>query len=61
MRRSQLAAFETVVGAAAMQKFLAVAPSVGPVAVRASCEVAVALGTQLDLPARRRAVVRRCV
>ena len=48
---AQLAVFETVVGAAAMQKFLAVAPSVGPVAVRASCEVAVALGTQLDLPA----------
>jgi HD-GYP domain-containing protein (c-di-GMP phosphodiesterase class II) len=48
---AQLAAFETVVGAAAMQKFLAVAPSVGPVAVRASCEVAVALGTQLSLPA----------
>jgi HD-GYP domain-containing protein (c-di-GMP phosphodiesterase class II) len=46
---AQLAAFETVVGAAAMQKFLAVAPSVGPVAVRASCEVAVALGTQLGL------------
>jgi hypothetical protein len=48
---AQLAAFETVVGAAAMQKFLAVAPTVGPVAVRASCEVAVALGTQLGLPA----------
>jgi len=48
---AQLAAFETVVGASAMQAFLAVAPTVGPVAVRASCEVAVALGTQLGLPA----------
>jgi HD-GYP domain-containing protein (c-di-GMP phosphodiesterase class II) len=47
---AQLAAFEMVVGAAARQKFLAVAPSVGPAAVRASCEVAVALGTQLGLP-----------
>ncbi len=48
---AQLAAFETVVGEAAMQKFLAVAPSVGPVATRASCEVAIALGSQLGLPA----------
>ena len=48
---AQLAAFETVVGTPAMQRFLAVAPTVGPVAVRASCEVAVALGTQLGLPA----------
>ncbi|MGO9754290.1 MAG: hypothetical protein ACLP8S_33120 [Solirubrobacteraceae bacterium] len=48
---AQLAAFETVVGAAATATFVAVAPSVGPVAVRASCEVAVALGTQLGLPA----------
>jgi HD-GYP domain-containing protein (c-di-GMP phosphodiesterase class II) len=48
---AQLATFETVVSAVAMQKFVAVAPSVGPVAVRASCEVAVALGTQLGLPA----------
>jgi HD-GYP domain-containing protein (c-di-GMP phosphodiesterase class II) len=48
---AQLAAFETVVGAPAMQRFLAVAPTVGPVAVRASCEVAVALGTRLGLPA----------
>ena len=48
---AQLAAFETAVGATGMQRFLAVAPSVGPVAVRASCEVAVALGTQLGLPA----------
>jgi len=47
---AQLAAFETVVGAPAMQTFLAVASTVGPVAVRASCEVAVALGTQLGLP-----------
>src|ERR1035438_578969 len=30
---AQLAAFQTVVGAAATQKFLAVAPTVGPVAV----------------------------
>src|ERR1035438_2125318 len=48
---AQLAAFEAVVGAPAMPAFLAVAPRVGPVAVRASCEVAVALGTQLGLPA----------
>lgn len=34
-----------------MQRFIAVAPSVGAIAVRASCEVAVALGTQLGLPA----------
>jgi len=34
-----------------MQRFLAVAPTVGPVAVRASCEVAIALGTGLGLPA----------
>jgi HD-GYP domain-containing protein (c-di-GMP phosphodiesterase class II)/DNA-binding CsgD family transcriptional regulator len=47
---AQLAAFETVAGTPAMQMFLAVAPTVGPVAVRASCEVAVALGTQLELP-----------
>jgi HD-GYP domain-containing protein (c-di-GMP phosphodiesterase class II) len=48
---AQLAAFQTVVGAPAMQSFLAVAPTVGLVAVRASCEVALALGTQLGLPA----------
>lgn len=48
---AQRTAFEAVVGAAAVREFLAVAPSVGPVAVRASCEVAVALGTQLGLPA----------
>jgi hypothetical protein len=44
---AQLAAFETAVGTGAMQTFLAVAPTAGPMAVRASCEVAVALGTQL--------------
>jgi HD-GYP domain-containing protein (c-di-GMP phosphodiesterase class II)/DNA-binding CsgD family transcriptional regulator len=48
---AQLAAFEAAVGTPAMQAFLAVAPTVGPAAVRASCEVAVALGTQLGLPA----------
>ncbi|HUO72166.1 MAG TPA: HD domain-containing phosphohydrolase [Solirubrobacteraceae bacterium] len=48
---AQLAAFEAVVGAAAMRRFVEVAPSVGPGAVRASCEVAVALGAQLGLPA----------
>ncbi|MEA2218054.1 MAG: hypothetical protein QOJ35_680 [Solirubrobacteraceae bacterium] len=48
---AQLAALEAVVGAPAIQAFLAVAPTVGPTAVRASCEVAVALGTQLGLPA----------
>jgi HD-GYP domain-containing protein (c-di-GMP phosphodiesterase class II) len=48
---AQLAAFENVVGASAVQRFLAVAPTVGPAAVRASCEVAVALATQLELPA----------
>jgi hypothetical protein len=37
-------------GAGAMRRFLEVAPTVGPGAVRASCEVAVALGTQLGLP-----------
>ncbi|MDX6678522.1 MAG: hypothetical protein QOE31_2574 [Solirubrobacteraceae bacterium] len=48
---AQLAAFESVVGKPAMQAFLAVAPTVGPSAVRASCEVAVALGAELGLPA----------
>jgi DNA-binding NarL/FixJ family response regulator len=48
---AQLAAFEAVVGAAATHRFVAVAPTVGPVAVRASCEVAVALRAQLGLPA----------
>lgn len=48
---AQLAVFENAVGTPALQTFLAVAPTVGPSAVRASCEVAVALGTQLGLPA----------
>jgi HD-GYP domain-containing protein (c-di-GMP phosphodiesterase class II) len=47
---AQLAAFEADAGTAAMQTFLRVAPTVGPAAVTASCEVAVALGTQLGLP-----------
>jgi len=33
-----------------MPRFLAVAPSIGPVAVEASCEVAVALRLTADLP-----------
>lgn len=37
-------------GAPTLQRFREEAPTVGPVAVRASCEVAVALGTQLGLP-----------
>src|SRR3954464_16015412 len=38
---AQLAAFGADVGADALQRFLAAAPAVGPVAVTASCEVAV--------------------
>src|SRR5215510_2682320 len=59
---AQLAAFEAAAGPTlgatsrkvraaagpAARTFLEVAPSVGPVAVAASCEVAVALGTQLE-------------
>jgi hypothetical protein len=48
---AQLAAFEAAVGSAAVRRFADVAPTVGPVAVRASCEVAIALGNQLGLPA----------
>src|SRR5262245_18812120 len=48
---AQLAAFEADAGERARQTFLEVAPAVGPDAVRASCEVAVALGGRLDLPA----------
>ena len=47
---AQLAVLEAEAGPGATQTFLEVAPTVGPAAVRASCEVAVALGTQLELP-----------
>src|SRR5262249_14447606 len=47
---AQLAAFGAQIGEPALQRFLAAAPDVGPVATAASCEVAIALGTRLDLP-----------
>jgi HD-GYP domain-containing protein (c-di-GMP phosphodiesterase class II) len=47
---AQLAAFDAAAGKGAAQTFAEAAPTVGPSAVRASCEVAVALGTRLDLP-----------
>ncbi len=47
---AQLAAFGALVGAPAIERFMEVAPTAGPQAVRASCEVAVALGAQLGLP-----------
>src|SRR2546425_165179 len=47
---AQLAAFGAAVGEGGAQTFLSVAPTVGPQAVHASCEVAIALGTQLGMP-----------
>jgi HD-GYP domain-containing protein (c-di-GMP phosphodiesterase class II) len=48
---AQVAAFAAAAGPAAAEVFARVAPTAGPVAVRASCEVAVALGSQVGLPA----------
>jgi HD-GYP domain-containing protein (c-di-GMP phosphodiesterase class II)/DNA-binding CsgD family transcriptional regulator len=50
LARAQLTAFGAAAGRAAPARFAEVAPTVGPVAVSASCEVAIALGGQLGLP-----------
>src|SRR5215510_1566642 len=46
LAQAQLESFGAAVGARAVETFLEVAPTVGPVAVAAACEVAIALGTQ---------------